>query len=227
MFEGVGGPLMLAEGFSSRWPMDKLSLMGFVEPLKHLPELLRMRADLKQHFSANPPDLFLGIDSPDFTLNIEIALRRQGILTAHYVSPSVWAWRQGRVKKIALAVDRMLTLLPFEAEFYHQHNVPVTFVGHPLADRFSLDDNQLQEDKVQAREQFALSNSDVVVALMPGSRGGEVRKLAQPFIETARWCLHQRPELKFIIPAANVEREAQLQALLLSLIHISEPTRPY
>lgn len=214
VFEGIGGPLMIAEGFASRWPMDRLSVMGLVEPAKRLPELLKIRADLKNHFINNPPDLFLGIDSPDFTLNIEAALRKEGILTVHYVSPSVWAWRQGRVKKIAQAVDRMLTLLPFEAEFYHQHNVPVTFVGHPLADRFSIDDAQLEQDKCAAREQLSLSDTDVVVALMPGSRGGEVRQLAPAFIETARWCLYQRPELKFVIPAANEEREVQLKALL-------------
>ncbi|MEH6912148.1 MAG: lipid-A-disaccharide synthase [Oceanicoccus sp.] len=213
-FEGVGGPLMIAQGFNSHWPMERLSVMGFVEPLKRLPELLRMRASLKNYFSDNPPDLFLGIDSPDFTLNIELTLRKAGILTAHYVSPSVWAWRQGRVKKIAKAVDRMLTLLPFEAEFYHQHNVPVTFVGHPLADQFSLSVEELAQQKADARVKFLLAETDTVVALLPGSRGGEVRKLAVPFIETARWCLHQRKELKFVLPAANQERKIQLQALL-------------
>ena len=213
-FEGVGGPLMIAQGFNSHWPMERLSVMGFVEPLKRLPELLRMRASLKHYFTANPPDLFLGIDSPDFTLNIELALRKVGVLTAHYVSPSVWAWRQGRIKKIAKAVDRMLTLLPFEAAFYHQHNVPVTFVGHPLADQFSLETEELEQQKAQARKQFGFADTDTVVALLPGSRGGEVRKLAGPFIETARWCLHQRKALKFIVPAANPERKIELQALL-------------
>ena len=213
-FEGVGGPLMIAQGFNSHWPMERLSVMGFVEPLKRLPELLRMRASLKNYFSDNPPDLFLGIDSPDFTLNIELALRKGGVLTAHYVSPSVWAWRQGRVKKIAKAVDRMLTLLPFEAEFYHQHNVPVTFVGHPLADQFSLSAEELAQQKSEARAKFSFAETDTIVALLPGSRGGEVRKLAVPFVETARWCLHQRKELKFLLPAANQERKIQLQALL-------------
>ncbi len=213
-FEGVGGPLMIAQGFNSHWPMERLSVMGFVEPFKRLPELLRMRSSLKHYFTDNPPDLFLGIDSPDFTLNIELTLRKAGVLTAHYVSPSVWAWRQGRVKKIAKAVDRMLTLLPFEAEFYHQHNVPVTFVGHPLADQFSLSPDELEQQKAEAREKFSLAETDTIVALLPGSRGGEVRQLAVPFIETARWCLHQRKELKFVLPAANEDRKIQLQALL-------------
>ena len=213
-FEGIGGPLMLAEGFNSHFPMDRLSVMGFVEPLKRLPELLRIRKSIKQYFSDNPPDLFIGIDSPDFTLNIELALRQRGILTAHYVSPSVWAWHQGRVKKIARAVDRMLTLLPFEAAFYHQHNVPVTFVGHPLADQFAIDAEELAAEQLSAREQFSLGEKDVVVALMPGSRGGEVKLLMEPFIETARWCLYQRADLKFIVPAANEQRYQQLQTFL-------------
>lgn len=214
IFEGVGGPLMIAEGFNSHIPMDRLSVMGFVEPLKRLPELLRIRRDLKAHFISSPPDLFIGIDSPDFTLNIELALRNEGVLTAHYVSPSVWAWRQGRVKKIAKAVDRMLTLLPFEAEFYHQHNVPVTFVGHPLADKFAIELDELAMQKQAARSTLSLDSDATMVALLPGSRGGEVKMLGQSFIETARWCLHQRPDLKFVIPAANAQRREQLEALL-------------
>jgi len=213
-FEGIGGPLMIAEGFDSHFPMDRLSVMGLVEPLKRLPELLRIRRHLKQHFIDSPPDLFIGIDSPDFTLNIELALRNQGILTAHYVSPSVWAWRQGRVKKIAKAVDRMLTLLPFEAEFYYQHNVPVTFVGHPLADKFSIEHAELAMQKQSARSALSLDDNATIVALLPGSRGGEVKMLGQCFIETARWCLHQRADLKFVIPAANDQRRQQLEALL-------------
>lgn len=209
IFEGIGGPLMLAEGFNSHFPMDRLSVMGLVEPLKRLPELLRIRRSIKEHFISSPPDLFLGIDSPDFTLNIELALREQGILTAHYVSPSVWAWRSGRIVKIAKAVDRMLTLLPFEAQFYHEHNVPVSFVGHPLADQFPI-----ENDQSSARQQLGIDESDTLVALLPGSRGGEVRLLGEIFIETARWCLHQRPDLKFIIPAANGDRHEQLQAML-------------
>lgn len=213
-FEGIGGPLMLAEGFVSHFPMERLSVMGLIEPLKRLPELLRIRQSIKQLFMDHPPDLFIGIDSPDFTLNIELALKAEGILTAHYVSPSVWAWRQGRVKKIARAVDRMLTLLPFEAEFYHQHNVAVTFVGHPLADQFTNDDNELAQQQRQARQQLDLGDNDIVVALMPGSRGGEVKLLAAPFIETARWCLYQRADLKFVIPAANEQRYRQLQTII-------------
>lgn len=213
-FEGIGGPLMIAEGFDSHFPMERLSVMGLVEPLKRLPELLHIRKAIKQHFLNTPPDLFIGIDSPDFTINIEQTLRRSGILTAHYVSPSVWAWRQGRVKTIARAVDRVLTLLPFEADFYQQHNVPVTFVGHPLADQFTNDETELLEQQRAARQALGIGEGETVVALMPGSRGGEVKLLAEPFVETARWCLYQRSDLKFLVPAANPHRYQQLQAIL-------------
>ena len=214
VFEGIGGPQMIDQGFNSHFPMERLSVMGFVEPFKRLPELLNIRKTIKQHFTDNPPDLFIGIDSPDFTLNIEAHLREQGILTAHYVSPSVWVWRQGRIKLIAKAVDRMLTLLPFEADFYHQHNVPVTFVGHPLADQFTEDDNALAEQQCEARQQFGFGEQDTVVGVLPGSRGGEIKQIGKPFVDTVRWCLHQRSDLKFIIPAANEKRMLQLQALI-------------
>ena len=209
IFEGIGGPLMIEQGFSSLFAMERLAVMGFVEPLKRLPELLKIRKTIREGFIANPPDLFLGIDCPDFNLDLELALRKAGVLTAHYVSPSVWAWRSGRIVKIAKAVDRMLTLLPFEAQFYHEHNVPVSFVGHPLADQFSL-----ESDQQQARALLGIDSNKPLVALLPGSRGGEVRMLAEPFIETARWCLHQRSDLSFVIPAANEARYEQLQQLL-------------
>jgi lipid-A-disaccharide synthase len=216
-FEGIGGPLMLEQGFDSLFEMDRLSVMGFVEPLKRLPELLAMRKKLKQHFIQQPPDLFLGIDSPDFNLNLELALREKGVLTAHYVSPSVWAWRQGRVNKIAKAVDHMLTLFPFEAEFYQQHNVPVTFVGHSLADQFPVEKTVIEQLSLDARHSLGLAADDTVIALLPGSRGGEVKMLGQAFIETARWCVEQSNNslnLKFLIPAASHARKLQLEQLL-------------
>ena len=135
-FEGIGGPRMQAEGFHSLFQMDRLSVMGFVEPLKRLPELLGIRRSIVQRYTANPPKAFIGIDSPDFNSGIELRLRNAGVKTVHYVSPSVWAWRQGRIKKIKKSVDLMLCLLPFEIDFYSQHNVPVRFVGHPLAGQF-------------------------------------------------------------------------------------------
>lgn len=205
-FEGVGGERMCALGFNSHYPMERLAVMGLVEPLKRLPELLSIRHELCEHFIANPPDLFLGIDSPDFNLNLERKLRDAGITTAHYVSPSVWAWRQKRIIKIKKAVDLMLTLFPFEESFYQQHQVPVKFVGHPLADRFSI-----RQDQQADRRMLGLSKDAPVVALLPGSRGGEVKLMAEPFLETALWCLEKQPDLQFAIPAANAARRMQIE----------------
>lgn len=183
--------------------------MGLVEPLKRLPELLKIRHTLRQHFIDNPPNLFIGIDSPDFNLTLEESLKAAGISTMHYVSPTVWAWRRGRIKKIARAVGHMLTLFPFEADFYREHHVPVTFVGHPLADEIPL-----HTDTAAARRQLRFAPEDRVIALLPGSRGGEVRLLGPLFLKTARWCLQRRPELKFVLPAANEQRLAELRCQL-------------
>lgn len=207
--EGIAGPRMLKEGAQSLFPMERLSVMGLVEPLKRLPELLRIRRTLRRHFIDNPPDLFVGIDSPDFNLSLEESLKDAGIPTMHYVSPSVWAWRRGRIKKIARAVDHMLTLLPFEADFYRECRVPVTFVGHPLADEIPL-----HVDTAAAREELGFSRDDKVIALLPGSRGGEVKLLGPLFLQTARWCHQRRPELKFVLPAANEQRLGELERQL-------------
>lgn len=204
---------MLKQGFHSFVPQERLAVMGLVEPLKRLPELLRIRRFLVQHFLANPPDVFIGIDSPDFNLDLELSLKRGGIKTVHYVSPSVWAWRQGRVKKIAKAVDLMLTLLPFEAEFYRRRAIPVAFVGHPLADKIPL-----QVSTADAREALGLSAEKTYIALLPGSRSNEVELLGRVFLETARWCLVNGGDagaaMEFLIPSANAARHAQLDALL-------------
>ncbi len=208
-FEGIGGPLMIARGFKSLYPQDRLAVMGLVEPLKRLPELLRIRRHLCQHFVSDKPDIFIGIDSPDFNLKLEEQVKNAGVPVAHYVSPSVWAWRQKRIFTIARSVDLMLTLLPFEAAFYEQHDVPVKFVGHPLADEFPMD-----VDVRSARERLEIPESAKVVALLPGSRGGEVKLLGDVFLKTAQWCLRRKPGLKFIIPAANDQRRRQLEAQL-------------
>ena len=208
-FIGVGGPLMQAQGMESFFPMERLAVMGLVEVLGRLRELLKRRKQLIGFLLAEQPDVFIGIDAPDFNLNIELKLRQQGIKTVHYVSPSVWAWRQKRVFKIKQACDLMLCLLPFEAQFYREHQVPVHFVGHPLAD--SID---LEHDRNAARQQLQLDSTAPLVALMPGSRGGEVARLGALFLQTAR-LLHQRqPELRFVLPAANALRRVQLEALL-------------
>jgi lipid-A-disaccharide synthase len=208
-FEGVGGDAMLAEGLISHYPMERLAVMGFTEPLKRLPELLRMRARLFRYFRAQRPALFVGIDAPDFNLGLELRLRRSGVRTAHYVSPSVWAWRQGRIRKIARAVDHMLALLPFEAEFYERHRVPVTWVGHPLADELPL-----QPDTGAARRALGLPASVPVVALLPGSRRGEVEQLGALFLDALERCRAVLPELRCVIPAANAARRMQIDALL-------------
>ena len=212
-FSGIGGPRMLALGFHSFFPQDRLAVMGLVEPLKRLPELLKIRAFLRDHFIANPPAVFIGIDAPDFNLTLEGDLKEKGIPTAHYVSPSVWAWRQKRVHKIARSVDLMLTLLPFEAEFYQQRQVPVAFVGHHLADEIPLD-----VDQQAARNTLRIAPDAKVVALLPGSRSNEVERLGQLFMETAVHCLRRDAALQFIIPAANADRYRQLHLQLSSYV---------
>tara|TARA_R110002110_G_scaffold133783_1_gene316425 strand:+ start:20779 stop:21933 length:1155 start_codon:yes stop_codon:yes gene_type:complete len=207
--EGIGGPLMQAQGLNSLFPMERLSVMGFVEPLKRLPELLRIRRSVYRHFLANPPDIFIGIDSPDFCLRLEWQLRRAGIATAHLVSPSVWAWRRGRIRKIARAVDRMLCLFPFETAIYRQHAIAADFVGHPLADEIPI-----QSDRAAARAALGLPATGRLLALLPGSRGGEVGLLAPLFLATAQRLSRADPELRLVLPAASPERLVQLQALL-------------
>ncbi|AGI23401.1 lipid-A-disaccharide synthase [Pseudomonas sp. ATCC 13867] len=208
-FIGVGGPRMQAEGLRSHFPMERLAVMGLVEVLGRLRELLRRRKDLVQMLIAAKPDVFIGIDAPDFNLNIELKLRRAGIRTVHYVSPSVWAWRQKRVLKIKEACDLMLALFPFEARFYEEHAVPVRFVGHPLANTIPL-----EADRAGARERLGLPQDAGVVALLPGSRGGEVGKLGALFLDTAQRLLQEHPGLRFVLPCASPERRAQIEAML-------------
>jgi lipid-A-disaccharide synthase len=213
--EGVGGPLMLAEGCHSFFPQDRLAVMGLVEPLKRLPELLGIRRFLREHFIANPPDVFVGIDSPDFNLSLEQSLRESGIRTVHYVSPSVWAWRRGRLKKIARAVDLVLTLFPFEERFYRDHatafpTLRAVCVGHPLADSIPL-----ETDTAAARAQLSFTVCTQAVALLPGSRAGEVARMGALFLDVARWCARRRHDLCFVMPAANAAREKQLRDMLV------------
>lgn len=210
-FIGVGGPRMEALGLRSMFPMERLSVMGLVEVLGRLPELLRRRRQLIADLVEARPDVFIGIDAPDFNLTVELRLRRAGIRTVHYVSPSVWAWRQKRVLKIRDGCDLMLTLFPFEAQFYAEHQVPVRFVGHPLADAIPL-----QADRTQARRGLGLPEEGGVVALMPGSRGGEVSRLGPLFLDAAERLRTLRPGVHFVMPCANAERRAQLEQLLVN-----------
>ena len=216
IFEGIGGPKMQAEGFHSLFEMERLSVMGLIEPLKRLPELLHIRRAIVSRYRSAPPTVLIGIDSPDFNTPIELKLRRTGIKTVHYVSPSVWAWRQGRIKTIKKAVDLMLTLLPFEAEFYKQHDVPVCFVGHPLASQIPL-----QPDTDSAKKQLQLDSHKPVLCVMPGSRAGEVALLADLFLEVAERIEQAVNGLQIIIPAANDARYDQLKHILLRHEHLN------
>lgn len=208
-FIGVGGARMEAEGLKSYFPMERLAVMGLVEVLGRLFELLGRRRQLARDLIAAQPDVFIGIDAPDFNLGLELKLRRAGIKTVHYVSPSVWAWRQKRVLKIREACDLMLTLFPFEAQFYDEHQVPVHFVGHPLADAIPL-----QADRAAAREALDLPQDEPVVALMPGSRGGEVARLGELFLDAAIRLRALRPGIHFLLPCATPERREQLEQML-------------
>ena len=209
-FIGVGGPRMQAEGLVSYFPMERLAVMGLVEVLGRLPELLGRRRRLIRALIDERPDVFVGIDAPDFNLGVELKLRQAGIRTVHYVSPSVWAWRQKRVLKIRQACDLMLTLFPFEAQFYEAQQVPVCFVGHPLADTIALD-----ADRAAARSALDLPDQGGVVALLPGSRGGEVERLGSLFLDAAERLRALRPGLRFVLPCANAERRAQVEAMLV------------
>ncbi|MGH8541992.1 MAG: lipid-A-disaccharide synthase [Stenotrophobium sp.] len=205
-FYGVAGPRMVAAGCEAIKSIDALSVMGLVEVVKVLPRLLKLRAQLIARLTADRPDCVIGIDAPDFNLTLERKLREQGIRTVHMVSPSVWAWREGRVKGIARSVDLMLCLLPFETKFYATHEVRAAYVGHPLADE--LDDSVTQ---AQARRGLGIDEAGPVVAILPGSRGGELKYLAEPFARAAAW-LHRRiPGIRFLTPVAKPKLRAQME----------------
>jgi len=205
---GIGGPRMLELGFNSLYPMERLSVMGFVDPLLRLPELFKIRSGLYQHFSNNLPDIFVGIDAPDFNLGLEVKLRKKGIKVVHYVSPSVWAWRQSRIKTIEKAADLVLTLFPFEKQFYDQHGVNALCVGHPLADQIPL-----KVSKAEFRNKLNLDPDATYIAILPGSRQGELKYLSEIFIESAALCYKQRPTIKFITSAVNAKLFNQFKNL--------------
>lgn len=198
VFEGIGGPQMLELGMHSWYPMEKLSVMGLVEVLKHLPELLGIRRKLVQRWRQTPPDLFIGVDAPDFNLGLETSLRGQGVATVHYVCPSVWAWRPKRVNKIRRAAKLVLSIFPFEKDFLARHQINASYVGHPLAQAFPL-----PADKSSARTQLALTQEQPVLALLPGSRASEIQNLSRPFLLTALACSRQLPGLRVLVPLIN------------------------
>jgi lipid-A-disaccharide synthase len=197
-FAGIAGPLMQAAGAEAWRRSDELAVMGLAEVVRHLPRLRRIIRELEARLLADPPDLYIGIDAPDFNLRIERTVRAADIPTVHYVSPSVWAWRSGRVRVLREACDQVLCLLPFEADFLHRHQVPAVFVGHPLADELPAD-----PDPLAARRQLGLTGPGRVLAIMPGSRGGELERLGTVFAETARWLQLRLPDISFIAPMAT------------------------
>jgi lipid-A-disaccharide synthase len=210
IFEGIGGPLMEAQGFKTVVPMDRLSVMGLVEVLARLIELLGIRKRLYQSCLDNPPTAFIGIDSPDFNMPLARKLKKSGIPTVHYVSPSVWAWRQKRIFNIKKSVDLMLALFPFELPIYHEHKIPIVCVGHTLAD-----DIPLESDALEARNMLNLGLiNGPVFGVLPGSREGEVSRLAPLFVETMKRIKQKEPDAVFLMPAANAARRVQIEAIL-------------
>jgi len=209
IFEGIGGKHLTSLGLNSLFDMEELSVMGLVEVLKHLPRLLHIRKAVVQHFLDNPPDIFIGVDAPDFNLAVEAKLKKAGVKTVHYVSPTVWAWRESRIHKIAKATNLVLGIFPFEADIYHKYKVPYQYVGHTMADSIPL-----APDQQAKRQLFSLEAEDKVLAVLPGSRAREVDTLLPDFIKTAELLALSLPKLKVIIPAANDARETQIKQLL-------------
>ena len=210
-FEGIGGPQMMAEGFKSYYPMDILSVMGIVEVLKDLKKLFVVRDGLVERWSQKPVDIFIGIDAPDFNLRLSKSLKQKQlkIKTVQYVSPSVWAWRQGRVHGIKQSIDLVLCLFPFEKAFYERYQVPAAFVGHPLASQLPLD-NPL----IVAKQQLGLDPARQHIALLPGSRRGEVERLGPLVLDAAQIIYQKYPEIEFLLPAINEARKVQIEEQL-------------
>ncbi|QIC64099.1 lipid-A-disaccharide synthase [Acinetobacter schindleri] len=210
-FEGIGGPQMMAEGFKTYYPMDILSVMGIVEVLKDIRKLFAVRDGLVENWTKDPVDVFIGIDAPDFNLRLSksIKQRQLPIKTVQYVSPSVWAWRQGRVHGIKASIDLVLCLFPFEKVFYQKWQVPAAFVGHPLASQLPI-----QNPLAEAKQELGLDPAQKYIALLPGSRRGEIERLGPLVLDTAQILQQKHPEYIFLIPAINDARKQQIQALL-------------
>jgi lipid-A-disaccharide synthase len=208
-FVGVGGPRMIAAGFESWMPQEKLAVRGLVEVLRHLREILALRRELFRRLQDADPEIFVGIDSPDFNLGLERRLRRSGLTTVHLVSPQVWAWRPGRLHAMRRAVSHMLVLFPFEEQLYRAAGVPVSYVGHPLADEIPP-----QVDREAARAELRLPVLVPVVAILPGSRQSEIEMMSESFIKTAKLIAERVPDVRFLVPLVTRETRALFEAAL-------------
>ena len=209
VFEGIAGPNMQAAGCTSLFDIETLSVMGLVEVLSSIRPILKVKNELIAHFINHPPDVYIGVDAPDFNLRVETALKQHGIKTVHYVSPTVWAWREKRIVKIARATNRVLGIFPFEQDVYDKYQVPYSFVGHTMADIIPL-----HPDQAEARAALGLSNDSQCLALLPGSRGGEVAKLLPVFTATVEHLWQHKPDCQIVIPAANDRRLQQIEQYL-------------
>lgn len=212
LMHGIGGSRMAKYDFVSNWPMEKLAVNGLFEVLAHYREIRGIRNHLRDHLLAEKPEVFVGIDAPEFNLDLEVSLKKAGIRTVHFVSPSVWAWRSGRIKKIAEAVSRILVLFPFEEAIYQQAGIPVTYVGHPLAERIPM-----RADMNASRERLGLELDKPVIAILPGSRLSELKYNSVPFIEAAKLLWEREPAIQFIVPMAGDEQLAYFARLLKSV----------
>ncbi len=210
VFYGIGGPRMQSQGMECWWPMGKLSVMGYWDALKHYREIAGIRRQLKKRLLDLRPDIFIGIDAPDFNLGLETALKSAGVPTIHYVSPSIWAWRGGRIHKIGRAVRRVLALFPMEPPLYEKAGIPVTYVGHPMADSIPL-----ETSRHAVREKLALPRDYPIIALLPGSRRGELETMGELFVQTAK-LIRERflPEAVFVVPLATRETRLQFEAAI-------------
>ena len=208
-FFGIGGPKMAGQGFDAWYPLESLAVRGYVEVLKHYREISGIRRDLQRRLLDDPPDLFIGVDAPDFNLALEKKLKKRGIPTIHYVSPSIWAWRGRRIHKIGAAVTRVLALFPFEVPLYEKEGIPVSYVGHPLADMLPLADG-----RKDARELLDLPAQQPVFALLPGSRQSELCYMADTFVETAREIHKALPGALFLVPLATRETRLLFESAL-------------
>ncbi len=206
---GIGGPAMIARGFDAWWPSERLAVRGYAEVLREYAALRAIRSRLHDRLLAWRPDVFVGVDAPDFNLDLERRLRERGVRVAHFIGPSIWAWRGGRIGKIRRSVDRMLLLFPFEQKLYDDAGVPATYVGHPLADAIPL-----EADVGGARRALGLPEGRRIVAVLPGSRGGEITYIAPTFVRTIAWLAARRPDLSFVMPAATETLYARLRAML-------------